>query len=405
MSKARLAVIIPCYNHAHYVGKAIESVLDQTRPPDRFLIIDDGSKDDSVEVIRAYEDRGVELIVQENAGAHNTLNRLAKTVSEDCDLISILNSDDYYEPRRFEKCLPLFESGGETHPLVVVTGLTMIGPENAPLEADESRAKWLRAVWSMADDPGLSIWEWMGMANFPVTSSNIVTRADYLCANPFRPYRFNHDYFFLSGAAIRGGIQVVNESLLNYRVHPENNINSAPAPLLKEMLRMHVDLYHDYAGELESDPVVRRRFYEYMAAAQSSISSFHPGLFQLLLAKLAAKADESTLESLIGSLDETKIDELNDYPNKALVNTWDEKTPVFHGAALAEKFEVLKRERSELKAELRAAQELAKLRNDLLKDKGKALSSLLGGNSKITSDAGKGAVEKLANLKKELGKS
>lgn len=168
---------------------------------------------------------------------------------------------------------------------------------------------------------------------------------------------------------------------------------------------MHVDLYHDYAGELESDPVVRRRFYEYMAAAQSSISSFHPGLFQLLLAKLAAKADESTLESLIDSLDETKIDELNDYPNKALVNTWDEKTPVFHGAALAEKFEVLKRERSELKAELRAAQELAKLRNDLLKDKGKALSTLLGGNSRITSDAGNGAVEKLAHLKKELGKS
>ena len=87
------------------------------------------------------------------------------------------------------------------------------------------------------------------------------------------------------------------------------------------------------------------------------------------------------------------------------MNAWDEKTPAFHGAALAEKFEVLKRERNELKAELRATQELAKLRNDILKDKGKALSSLLGGNSKITSDAGKGAAEKLANLKKELGGS
>ena len=403
MSKVRLATIIPCYNHAMYVGRAIESVLDQSRPPDRFLVIDDGSKDDSVEVIRAYEDRGVELIVQENAGAHNTLNRLAKTVSEDCDLISILNSDDIYDLKRFEKCLPLFENadGGDTE--VVVTGLTMIDPEDEALAADESRAKWLRAVWSMAGDPDLSIWEWMGMANFPVSSSNIIARSEYLCANPFRPYRFNHDYFFLSGAAIRGAVQLVNESLLNYRVHPENNINSAPAPLLKEMLRMHIDLYHDYADELETDPVVRRRFYEYMAAAQSSISSFHPGLFQLLLAKLAAKSDEETLENLIDSLDETKIDELNDYPNKALVNTWDEKTPVFHGAALAEKFEALKRERNELKEELRATQDLAKLRNELLKDKGKAFSSLLGGNSKITSDAGKGAAEKLANLKKELG--
>ena len=406
MSGVRLAVIIPCYNHAQYVGRAIESVLDQTRPPDRFLVIDDGSKDDSVEVIRAFEDRGVELIVQENAGAHNTLNRAAKTVSEDCDLISILNSDDYYEPQRFERCLPLFDEGTDgARPQVVVTGLTMIDPENEPLPVEESRAKWLRAVWSMADDPDLKIWERMGMANFPVTSSNIIARAEYLCANPFRPYRFNHDYFFLAGAAIRGAIQLVNEPLLNYRVHPENNINSAPAPLLKEMLRMHIDLYHHFAEELESDEALRRRFYEYMGAAQSSVSSFHPGLFQLLLAKLAASSDEKTLETLIDSLDENRIDELNDYPNKALVNTWDEKTPVNQGAALAEKFEALKRERNELKEELRTTQELAGLRNDLLKDKGKALSSLLGGNSKITSDEGKGAAEKLKNLKRELGES
>lgn len=403
MNKARLAVIIPCYNHAHYVGKAIESVLDQTRPPDLFLVIDDGSKDHSVEVIRAYEDRGVKLIVQENAGAHNTLNRAAKIAAEQCDLISILNSDDYYEPQRFEKCLPLFEGEGSDATQVVVTGLTMIDPDNVPLAAEESRAKWLRAVWSMAEDCDLSIWEWMGMANFPVTSSNIISRADYLCANPFRPYRFNHDYFFLSGAAIRGGIRLLEESLLNYRVHPENNINSAPAPLLKEMLRMHLDLYHDYASEVESDSTMRQRFYEYMAATQSSISSFHAGLFQLLLAKLAAKSDGAVLESLIDSLDESKIDELNDYPNKALVNTWDENTPVFHGVALTEKFEVLKREGNDLKAELRATQELAKLRNELLKNKGRALTSLFGGGSKITSDAGKGAVEKLANLREELG--
>jgi len=215
MSKSRLAVIIPCYNHALYVGRAIESVLDQTRPPDRFLVIDDGSKDDSVEVIRAYEDRGVELIVQENAGAHKTLNLLAKTVSEDCDLISILNSDDYYEPQRFERCLPVFEDADSDKTKVVVTGLTMIDPENEALAPDESRAKWLRAVWSMADDADLSIWEWMGMANFPVSSSNIIVRSEYLCANPFRPYRFNHDYFFRSGFGgfVRGKENDMDNSL------------------------------------------------------------------------------------------------------------------------------------------------------------------------------------------------
>ena len=406
MSNKRLAVIIPCYNHAQYVGRAIESVLDQTLSPDRFLVIDDGSKDDSVEVIRSYEDRGVELIVQENAGAHNTLNRAAQIVSEDCELVSILNSDDYYEPQRFEKCLTVFDKAEDTdrdEVKVVVSGLTMIDPENQVLPESESRAKWLRAVWSMAGSSDLSLWEWMGMANFPVSSSNIIADAKYLCANPFRPYRFNHDYFFLAGAAIRGVLQLVNESLLNYRVHPENNINSAPAPLLKEMLRMHLDLYHHFADELESDSNVRNRFYEYMAAAQGSISSFHSGLFQLLLAKLVSGSDEGTLEKLVESLDEEQLGELNDYPNKALVNTWDEETPVIQGTALAEKFESLKQERNDLKEELKAAKELARLRNELLRDKGKALGTLLGGNSQITSDAGKNAVEKLANLKRQLG--
>ena len=90
----RLAVVIASYNHAQYIPFAIESVLKQTRRPERFLIIDDGSKDNSVEVIRQYEKDGVELIVQENAGAHATWNRCIEKAAEDCDLVSILNSDD-----------------------------------------------------------------------------------------------------------------------------------------------------------------------------------------------------------------------------------------------------------------------------------------------------------------------
>jgi glycosyltransferase involved in cell wall biosynthesis len=97
----RLAVIIPCYNHAHYVGAALESALTQSRKPDRVIVIDDGSKDHSVEVLRGFESRGVEVSAQENAGAHETINRLVAKAAEDCDLIAILNSDDSYLPGRF----------------------------------------------------------------------------------------------------------------------------------------------------------------------------------------------------------------------------------------------------------------------------------------------------------------
>jgi glycosyltransferase involved in cell wall biosynthesis len=404
----RLGVVIPCYNHERYIGKAIESVLDQTRKADRFLVIDDGSADQSVAVIRGYEDRGVECITQENAGAHNTINRAIELVAEDCDLISILNSDDHYTPDRFEKCLPEFDNPDTD---VVVSNLRMIDPDDEPLEAEESRAKWLRAVWSMGDDPDLSNWKWMAMANFPNSSSNIVARAAYLRANPFRPYRFNHDYFFLAGAAIRNRIAVVRgDPMLNYRVHPENNINSAPAPLLKEMLRMHADLYRHLiaTGELEGADSgdTRRRFYEFAHATWSSVSAFHAGLFQLVMAKVSAAgaASDDEVEAIIKDLDESLLTELNDYPNKALINHWDGKSPIHRETGLAEKFQTLSQERAELKAELAAAKELAKLRNELLKSKSLSAKRLIGtANNAITNDSGKTAQEKLANLKRALG--
>ena len=101
----RIAVIIPVYNHARYVGEAIESVLAQTRPPECLLCIDDGSKDDSLAVCQRYADRGVKARGRENRGAHNTINELVEwAAKEGCDWVNILNSDDRFLPRRLAAC-------------------------------------------------------------------------------------------------------------------------------------------------------------------------------------------------------------------------------------------------------------------------------------------------------------
>ncbi|MCB1233503.1 MAG: glycosyltransferase [Verrucomicrobiae bacterium] len=399
----RLAVVIASYNHAQYIPFAIESVLNQTRRPDRFLVIDDGSKDDSVAVIRRYEKDGVELIVQPNAGAHATWNRCVETVATDCDLVSILNSDDIYLPERFERCLPLFETAAAA-PLMACTGLRMIGPDNAPLAADESRAKWLRAAWALGDAPGVELWEWLAMANFLVTSSNVVARADYLLAHPFRPYRFNHDYFLFADAALRDGIALLPDVLLDYRVHPQNNINTDPAPLLREMLRMHLDLYRGHAAEFAADPALRARFYEYMDAARRSISAFHGGLFQLLLARLAADTlDDAGAEALVAGLDETALPELGDYPNKALVNQWDGASPPQLALNLAEKLEAAKAAKSKAEADRKAWREIAEFRRDLDASWAYHLGRVFGLGKKRAADVGKTPGEKLEKLRNSKG--
>ncbi len=404
----RLAVVIPCYNHARYIGPAIESVLGQTRPPERLLIIDDGSRDDSVDVIRQYEGQGVELIVQENAGAHNTINRAIQIAGADCDLISILNSDDIYEPRRFEALLPAFSASQPRS--VACSGLRMIDSDGAPLGKDEPRARWLRAAWSLGSGTGtpqsrLETWEWLGAANFLVTSSNIVARADYLKENPFRPYRYNHDYFFFTGAALRDEIHVEDECLLQYRVHPHNNINAAPAPLLKEMLRMHLDFYHDHAGEIGKSLFFRRRFYAYMSAAWSSISSFHAGLFQFLLAKLAEGRSEEELEHLVASLDEERFTELHEYPNAALVNHWNERTPLLCAHELAARFQETREAKRTAEKDRRTLKESLRLRQKLASSRWLALGQLLGQTKKLDRLAGKTPEDQLASLHEAIRQS
>ena len=397
----RLAVVIPSYNHAHYIKRALDSCLQQTRRPDRIVVIDDGSKDDSLEVIRAYEKDGVELTAQENAGAHNTINRAIAKAAEDCDLISILNSDDHYEPTRFEKCLPLFE---DPKTAIVCTELNIIGSDDELLPDDEARSKWFRAVWSIGDTPGIELAEWMGQANFPATTSNVIARADYLLANPFRAYRFNHDYFFLAKATIEGRLKLLRERLVNYRVHATNTITTAPAPLIREMLRMHLDLYAEMSTSLDSDADLRRNFFLYMAAAQDSVSSFHPGLFQTLLARLTTATTSGEREKLAASLGDD-LPEMDSFPNKAIVNTHDGVSPLGSASGLASKYEELRTERKSLKESASAQKQLAKLRLQLLRSRWCALGRALGAAKGIDADAGKTATAKLASLNVAIGKS
>lgn len=99
MAPPRFSVIIPAYNAAGFVGRAIDSVLAQTWPAHEILVVDDGSVDDTAQVVAAYDGR-VRYLRQDNAGVSAARN--AGGMAASGDWLAFLDADDWYYPDRLK---------------------------------------------------------------------------------------------------------------------------------------------------------------------------------------------------------------------------------------------------------------------------------------------------------------
>lgn len=97
----QISVIVPLYNAERFVGKCIESVKAQSYTDWQLILVDDGSKDRSLEVCRQYadQDNRIQVIHQENAGPGIARNTGIAQASG--DYVVFVDSDDYIEPEYF----------------------------------------------------------------------------------------------------------------------------------------------------------------------------------------------------------------------------------------------------------------------------------------------------------------
>lgn len=283
---SRIAVVIPSYNHAHYIVAALDSALNQTLPPVRVIVVDDGSTDASPDVLRAYvaaarERQGlVTLLFQENAGAHAAINRGIEAAGN-ADYIAILNSDDLFEPTRFEKCAGYLA----THPecQVVCSSLRLIDADGAFLPEDLPKARRHRSLWAK---PERNLAEWLGIANFTKTTSNFFVRTAYAKANEMRGYRYAHDYFFAVRAAVEGQLGVIPEPLLRYRTHATNTIKKdGAAKVAREVVEVNLHLLQELAPRLLESPSVRAAYTAYFRELIKNHADFRAEVFFALAAQ------------------------------------------------------------------------------------------------------------------------
>ena len=100
-----VSVVIPTYNYGHFIAETIQSVLEQTMPPAEIIVVDDGSTDDTANVVSEFS-ASVKYVRQDNAGVCAARNR---GVKESCsELVAFLDADDIYLPTSLEKQVDRF---------------------------------------------------------------------------------------------------------------------------------------------------------------------------------------------------------------------------------------------------------------------------------------------------------
>lgn len=107
----KLSIITPSFNQSQFIETTIKSVLEQGYSELEYIIIDGGSSDNTVEIIKKYEDKIDFWVSEKDDGQSNAINKGFKKATG--DVVAWINSDDYYYPNIFDKVMSRFKADDE----------------------------------------------------------------------------------------------------------------------------------------------------------------------------------------------------------------------------------------------------------------------------------------------------
>jgi glycosyltransferase involved in cell wall biosynthesis len=215
----KITIITPSYNQGQYLEQTITSVLDQNYPNLEYIIIDGGSSDNSVDIIKKYEKYLTYWVSEKDSGQSDAINKgYARATGE---IINWLNSDDYYEPGSLFKVAQHF-SNPET---LVFCGKSRVFSETAfhfSTGTDIYPNDLLKTIgWARIDQPETffrkSAWDKIG---------GIDGQFHYLMDREFW-IRFLLMYGI-------GGVVKTDELLVHFRLHGQSKTVSQQSGFAKE---------------------------------------------------------------------------------------------------------------------------------------------------------------------------
>ena len=228
MNNPLVSVLMPIYNGAADLRKALDSVLSQTFGDFEVIAINDGSKDDSAALLNAVDDPRVRVIHQDNMGLAATLNRglsMARGA-----LIARQDQDDLSHPERFARQVSFLQSNPECV-LLGTAAEIWIGDERTDRAHDHPTEHAL-LVFDL-------------LFNNPFVHSSVMMRRDAVLAlggyTTDKDRQPPEDYELWSRLARHGRVANLPERLVVYREVPQSMSRVGPNPFLDRLVTLSAE--------------------------------------------------------------------------------------------------------------------------------------------------------------------
>lgn len=219
----KVSVLIPCYNHQDFVSQTINSVMNQTFDDFELIVIDDGSKDNSVAIIKKLQNEfKFRFISRTNKGLVPTVNELLSLSAG--EYYVIFASDDVMLPKRLERQVKFLESNPDY--AVCHSGTEWIDEQGKFIRTDCNR------------NPSGYVFPELLKGNFISAPSAMIRKSVLDDVGIYDESLQIEDYDMFLRIAHKYPIGYLQEVLVQYRQHPDNSYNNP-----KKFKSMNENLY------------------------------------------------------------------------------------------------------------------------------------------------------------------
>lgn len=255
----KVSAIVTSYNHAEYLDQRMQSLLAQSHQPLEIIVVDDCSKDNSLEVLEKYKNcPNVQVVaLQENGGYANACNIGVSMASGDYIIFS--ECDDYCEVKQIETLLNKFSLGEQIG--VVYSSSSIVDEKGTFLLNDyigrEKRFQKQCIADCLISSRDIQMYFAVSCV-IPNMSAALIKKEIYYLAGGFsEKYKICADWDFWCRLSRICDFYYVREALNDFRTHPTTVRNLSKVD--KSMFEI-MDLLYDHYGKMNRENRSRIRF-------------------------------------------------------------------------------------------------------------------------------------------------